>query len=84
LLTVLVITKPRAFEEINCVRKLDAFPSMRDAVSDAGVLVAWEAEADKPFLIKQPRRAFQNCNATAVVFNQVVVGGEPSGDLPLD
>jgi len=48
------------------------------------VFVAGEAETDEPLSVKQTRRLLQQGNPTAVVLNQVVVGGEDGSDFVLD
>ena len=51
-------------------------PPIRQAVDDACLLMAGEAEADKPLLIQQSHRLLQQRHPPPVVFDQVVVGGE--------
>src|SRR5436190_75734 len=51
-------------------------PAFRDAVSNANLFVAGEAEAYEPLPVKQPRRFLQQPHPPPVVLNQLVVGGE--------
>ena len=45
------------------------------------LLVPWKAHAHKPFPVDFLGHLFQNGNPAVVVLNQVVIGGEDSGDL---
>ena len=40
------------------------------------MLMPGEAEADEPFLVKHTGGLLQQLNAAAVVFDEVIVGGE--------
>ena len=45
--------------------------------------MAGEAEVNKPLLVEQPRRLFQQLNPPPIVLDQIVVGGEDGGDADL-
>ena len=42
-----------------------------------------ESEVDEPFLVEGLCRVFKDFDAAGVVFDEVVVGGEDSGDFAL-
>ena len=43
-----------------------------------------ESEADEPFSVEGLCHVFKDFDAAGVVFDEIVVGGEDSGDFALD
>ena len=70
------------------LRQVAYLPSLRNpaegGIGKAGVLVAGEAELDKPLAVEVLCHLLQNLDPPKVVLDQVIVGREYRSDFPLD
>ena len=56
-----------------------SLPPLWNTVVNFDMFVTGKTEADEPLLVEQPCGLFKQLNPPAVVFDQVVVGGEDGG-----